>query len=84
MTQGNGIKSVHELPGWDLNEFETHRRGAGISAVTLNSEIQTVKTWLEYLQSPSSTIQHGDNSLAGLRCQLRIQPLEFARRHTPE
>ena len=45
----NGVESMRELSGWDLDEFETHRRGSGISAVTLNSEMQTVLTWLEYL-----------------------------------
>jgi len=43
------IASMGDLDGWTLDEYETHRRGAGVSSSTLNGEMQTLKNWLEYL-----------------------------------
>jgi len=43
------IDQMTDLDGWTLDEYENHRRGGGISVVTLNSEMQTLKNWLEYL-----------------------------------
>jgi len=45
----NGLDDVRDLDGWTIDEYETHRRSAGISAVTLNAEMQTLTNWLEYL-----------------------------------
>jgi len=44
-----GIESMSEVSGWILDQYETERRGAEVSASTLNSEMQTLKNWLEYL-----------------------------------
>ncbi|WP_459194733.1 tyrosine-type recombinase/integrase [Halosimplex sp. J119] len=44
-----GIESMNELDGWTLDEYQTHRRGTGVTATTLNGEMQTLKNWLEYL-----------------------------------
>jgi len=44
-----GIEDMRDLDGWIIDEYETHRRSAGVSTVTLNSEMQTFKNWLEYL-----------------------------------
>lgn len=46
--EGN-IEDMRDLDGWTLDEYETHRRSSGISAVTLNAEMQTLTNWLEYL-----------------------------------
>lgn len=43
------IEDMRDLDGWTIDEYETHRRSAGVSTVTLNSEMQTFKNWLEYL-----------------------------------
>lgn len=43
------IETMDNLNGWLLDEYENHRRGGGISVVTLNSEMQTLLNWLEYL-----------------------------------
>ena len=43
------IDSMGDLDGWTLDEYENHRRGTGVSASTLNGEMQTLKNWLEYL-----------------------------------
>jgi site-specific recombinase XerD len=43
------IEDVSQLDGWVLDEYEAYRRGEGLSSVTLNSEFQTLKNWLEYL-----------------------------------
>jgi site-specific recombinase XerD len=47
--EARGIETIRELDGWTLDEWENHRRGDGVSASTLNSEMQTLKNWLEYL-----------------------------------
>ncbi|MHB9287336.1 tyrosine-type recombinase/integrase [Halobacteriales archaeon Cl-PHB] len=47
----NGIESVADLSGWDLESFETHRRGEDIALPTLKNEMSTLKNWLEYLEN---------------------------------
>jgi len=44
----NGIESMQDLSGWELETYEGHRRDQGIAPITLNKEIGTVKNWLEY------------------------------------
>lgn len=44
-----GVETMDEVSGWTLDEYETHRRGQSISSSTLNSEMQTLKNWMEYL-----------------------------------
>ncbi|WP_436924940.1 tyrosine-type recombinase/integrase [Halosimplex amylolyticum] len=43
------IETMRDLDGWKLDEWENHRRGQGVASSTLNSEMQTVKNWVEYL-----------------------------------
>ncbi|MFB6152206.1 MAG: tyrosine-type recombinase/integrase [Haloarculaceae archaeon] len=43
------VETMRDLDGWRLDEYENYRRGTGVSASTLNSEMQTLKNWLEYL-----------------------------------
>lgn len=43
-----GVTSMSELTGWDLESYETHRRGQGLEPVSLNNEIGTLQNFLEY------------------------------------
>ena len=43
-----GIGSVSDLTGWELEEFEAARRADGLETVSLNNELGTLKTFLEY------------------------------------
>jgi len=43
-----GITEIGELTGWDLESYETERRGADVELITLNKELGTVKNFLEY------------------------------------
>jgi site-specific recombinase XerD len=44
----NGITTVRELTGWDVETFETTRREAGVEVITLNNELGTLKSFFEY------------------------------------
>ena len=46
--EDEGVESMADISGWTIDQYETFRRGEGISAVTLNSEMQTLKNWLQY------------------------------------
>lgn len=43
-----GIKSMSEVTGWELDEYERHRRAEGVETVSLNNELGTLKNFLEY------------------------------------
>jgi site-specific recombinase XerD len=43
-----GIETIGEVTGWDIESYETERRGTDVEAVTLNKELGTVQNWLEY------------------------------------
>jgi site-specific recombinase XerD len=43
-----GVTSVRELTGWDIDEYERHRRAEGVKNVSLNNELGTLKNFLEY------------------------------------
>lgn len=43
-----GITSIGELSGWDLDTYETHRRGKGVETISLNNELSTLENFLEY------------------------------------
>jgi len=47
--ESQGIESMAEFDGWTLDEYQTHRRGTGVTTTTLNGEMQTLKNFLEYL-----------------------------------
>ncbi|MEY7850279.1 tyrosine-type recombinase/integrase [Natrarchaeobius sp. A-rgal3] len=46
----NGIETVDELNGWLLDQYESYRSGQGVAATTLHNEMETLKTFIEYLE----------------------------------
>lgn len=46
--ENEGITSIAELTGWDLETYETHRREQGIKPLSLSKELQTLKLFLGY------------------------------------
>lgn len=46
--ESNGIDSIGDLTGWDVDSYETKRRGEGLAPASLNNEIDTLKELLEY------------------------------------
>lgn len=44
----NQIESIADLEPWDIEDFETYRRGGGIAAITLRNELGTLRQLLEY------------------------------------
>lgn len=48
--EADGIESIRELTGWDIETFETERREAGVETITLNKQLGTVKQFLEYCE----------------------------------
>ncbi|WP_254823143.1 tyrosine-type recombinase/integrase [Haloglomus halophilum] len=45
-----GIESVRDLSGWDLDSYEQARRAAGVSPVTLSNELTTLRQFLAYCE----------------------------------
>ncbi|WP_253738014.1 tyrosine-type recombinase/integrase [Halohasta salina] len=43
-----GIDSVAQLDPWDIETFETHRRGNDLAAITLRNELGTLRQLLDY------------------------------------
>lgn len=43
-----GIDSISEVTGWDVDTFETKRRGEGLRPSSLNNEIDTLRELLKY------------------------------------
>jgi len=43
-----GIESLDAVGGWDIDTYETHRRGADLSPLSLNKELGTLRAFLEY------------------------------------
>jgi site-specific recombinase XerD len=46
--EDEGVTSVSELTGWDLDEYERHRRAEGVKNVSINNELGTLRNFLEY------------------------------------
>ena len=46
--ESEGIETVDELTGWDVETFETSRREQGLKPITLNNELGTLKSFFEY------------------------------------
>lgn len=44
-----GIETVQDITGWEIESYETYRRSRGIKLITLNNEFTTLKKWFEYL-----------------------------------
>lgn len=45
-----GVDSMHEIDGWQLDSYETHRRSKNPSRSTLKNELVTLRTFLEYCE----------------------------------
>ena len=45
-----GITAVSELDGWVFERYESHRSGLGVATPTLHGEMETLKTFVEYLE----------------------------------
>jgi site-specific recombinase XerD len=43
-----GIEEIGAVSGWDIETYETQRREHGVEPVSLNNELDTLKTFLEY------------------------------------
>lgn len=46
--EAEGITSIGDLDGWDIESYETHRRSEGLNPPTLNKEMLTLGRFLEY------------------------------------
>lgn len=46
--EDNGIDPIAELTGWDIESFETRRRGGDVKPLTLQKEMLTLQRFLEY------------------------------------
>lgn len=44
-----GIESVSEISGWDIESYEAHRRSQNLALPTLKNEMSTLRNWFEYL-----------------------------------
>jgi site-specific recombinase XerD len=54
-----GIRSIADLSGWDIDTYETKRREAGVELISLNKEFRTLKLFLNYC----ARIEIADESL---------------------
>lgn len=45
----DGVSTVADLSGWDLEEYEVSRREQGVAPSTLHNELKTIRQWLDYL-----------------------------------
>ncbi|ELZ16320.1 XerC/D-like integrase [Natrinema thermotolerans DSM 11552] len=48
--EDNGIETVAELDGWLLDQYESFRAGQGIASTTIHNEMETLKSFVEYLE----------------------------------
>lgn len=48
--ESNGIETVGELDGWLVDSYYRDRSGDGIAPITLQSEMKTLKLFIEYLE----------------------------------
>lgn len=48
--ESEGITSVSDVTGWDIETFETGRREAGVKPISLNKELRTLKLFFEYCE----------------------------------
>jgi len=46
--EDEGIESIREVTGWDIETFETQRRDQGLEALSLHKELSTLRLFLEY------------------------------------
>lgn len=46
--EDEAIGRMQDITGWELEEYETHRRGRGLKPVILNKELGTLRNFLRY------------------------------------
>lgn len=46
--EAEGIESISDLSGWDIESYEAYRRSAGVAPSTLQKEMLTLKRFLSY------------------------------------
>lgn len=46
--EAEGIDSISGLSGWDIESYETHRRGEDVKPLTLQKEMLTLQRFLQY------------------------------------
>lgn len=46
--EANEIETIDDLTPWDIEQFETARRGEGLAKITLRNELGTLRQLLEY------------------------------------
>jgi len=46
--ESEGIVTIDELTGWDIESYETSRREQGLEPISLNNELGTLQNFLEY------------------------------------
>lgn len=46
--ESEGVDSIGELTGWDIETYETHRRNRDLAPVTLSHEMGTLQNFLSY------------------------------------
>lgn len=46
--EDEGIDSIGDVTGWDLETYETTRRSEGLKTISLNNELGTLENFLEY------------------------------------
>lgn len=48
--EDEGIQSIRNVSGWDIETFETRRREQGLEALSLHKELSTLRLFLEYCE----------------------------------
>ncbi|ELY88304.1 tyrosine-type recombinase/integrase [Natrialba taiwanensis] len=48
--ENSEIETVSELSGWILDQYESFRSGQGVAATTLHNEMETLQSFIEYLE----------------------------------
>lgn len=46
--EAEGVESINDLTGWDLESYENHRRSQGLKPISLNKEMGTLQNFLSY------------------------------------
>jgi site-specific recombinase XerD len=48
--EAEGIETMRDLSGWDIDQYEAHRRGLGLTRNSLYNELTTLEQWLDYCE----------------------------------
>lgn len=49
--EGEGIDDLADLTGWDVEEYDTHRRAQGLETITLRNELMTLRQFFRWAAS---------------------------------